>query len=168
MDVAAGLDFVREHHHAILSTRRRDDSPQMSPVACAVQDGQIVISSRETAMKVKNLRRDPRASLCVIADGFYGEWAQLDGTATIQSLPDAMEPLVEYYRSLSGDHPDWDEYRAAMTRDQRLLIRVTIERAGPERQRLSSSSYPTNVKRRCGGSGSGDGSAVKRCVPTAN
>jgi PPOX class probable F420-dependent enzyme len=131
VDVVAGLDFVREHHHAILSTRRRNGSPQMSPVACGVQDGQIVISSRETAMKVKNLRRDPQASLCVFSDGFFGDWVQLDGTAAIQSLPEAMESLVEYYRSLSGEHSDWDDYRASMTRDQRLLIRITVERAGP-------------------------------------
>ncbi len=132
MDVARGLAFVEEHHHAVLSTFRRDGSPQLSPVACGLHGGQVVISSRETAIKVRNLRRDPRASLCVISDGFYGDWVQLDGTAAIQALPDAMEPLVEYYRSLSGEHPDWDEYRAAMTRDQRLLIRITVERAGPD------------------------------------
>jgi PPOX class probable F420-dependent enzyme len=131
VDVSVGLDFVGEHHQAILSTFRRDGTPQLSPVTCGVQDGQVVISTRESAIKVKNLRRDPRASLCVISDGFYGDWMQLDGTAMIQSLPDAMEPLVEYYRSLSGEHPDWDEYRAAMARDQRLLIRITVERAGP-------------------------------------
>ena len=131
MDVERGVAFVEEHHHAVLSTSRRDGAPQMSPVACGVQDGEVVISSRETAMKVKNLRRDPRASLCVIADSFYGDWVQLDGTATIQSLPEAMEPLVEYYRALSGEHPDWDDYRAAMTRDRRVLIRITVERAGP-------------------------------------
>lgn len=92
----------------------------------------MVISSRETAVKVKNLRRDPRASLCVFSDGFYGDWVQLDGSASILALPDAMEPLVEYYRSLSGEHPDWDEYRAAMTRDRRVLVRLTVERAGPD------------------------------------
>jgi len=94
-------------------------------------DGLVAISSRETAIKVKNLRRDPRASLCAFNDGFFGDWVQLDGTAEILSLPDAMEPLVEYYRSLSGEHPDWDDYRAAMERDQRLLIRIRVERAGP-------------------------------------
>jgi len=81
---------------------------------------------------VRNLRRDPHASLCVMSDGFYGEWAQLDGTASILSLPDAMEPLVEYYRTLSGEHPDWDDYRAAMARDRRCVIRITVERAGPD------------------------------------
>ena len=131
MDVSRGVAFVEEHHHAVLSTFRRDGLPQMSPVACGVDDGQVVISSRETAIKVKNLRRDPRASLLVISDGFYGDWVQLDGTAAIQSLPEAMEPLVEHYQSLSGEHPDWDEYRVAMEREQRLLIRITVERAGP-------------------------------------
>ncbi len=94
-------------------------------------DGQIVISSRETAVKVKNLRRDPFASLCVINEGFYGGWVQLEGPATVISLPDAMDALIEYYRSLSGEHPDWDEYRTAMERDQRVIIRVRPERAGP-------------------------------------
>ena len=132
MDVATALDFVREHHHGVLATMRKDGRPQMSPIAAAVDaDGLIAISSRETAIKVKNLRRDPRASLCAINDGFFGDWVQLDGTAEILSLPDAMEPLVEYYRSLSGEHPDWDDYRAAMERDQRLLIRIRVERAGP-------------------------------------
>ncbi len=132
MDVAAALDFVREHHRGVLATMRRDGRPQMSPIAASVDaDGLVAISSRETAIKVKNLRRDPRASLCAFNDGFFGDWVQLDGTAEILSLPDAMEHLVEYYRSLSGEHPDWDEYRAAMERDQRLLIRIRVERAGP-------------------------------------
>jgi PPOX class probable F420-dependent enzyme len=131
-DLDRALAFVEEHHHAILSTFRRDGAPQLSPVACGVQDGQVVVSTRETAIKVKNLRRDPRASLCVISDGFYGDWMQLDGTAVIQSLPDAMEPLVEYYRSISGEHPDWNDYRESMQRDQRLLIRICVERAGPD------------------------------------
>jgi len=132
MDVAAALDFVREHHHGVLATMRRDGRPQMSPIAASVDaDGRGAISSPETAIKVKNLRRDPRASLCAFNDGFFGDWVQLDGTAEILSLPDAMEHLVEYYRSLSGEHPDWDDYRAAMERDQRLLIRIRVERAGP-------------------------------------
>lgn len=132
MDVATALDFVRQHHRGVLATMRKDGRPQMSPIAAAVDaDGLIAISSRQTAIKVKNLRRDPRASLCAMNDGFYGDWVQLDGTAEILLLPDAMEPLVEYYRSLSGEHPDWDDYRAAMERDQRLLIRIRVERAGP-------------------------------------
>jgi PPOX class probable F420-dependent enzyme len=132
MDVATALDFVREHHRGVLATVRRDGRPQMSPIAASVDaDGLVAISSRETAIKVKNLRRDPRASLCAFNDGFFGDWVQLDGTAEILSLPDAMEPLVEYYRSLSGEHPDWDDYRATMERDQRLLIRIRVERAGP-------------------------------------
>ena len=131
MDVREAVEFVAGNHRAVLATRRRDGSPQMSPIACGVQDGRIVVSSRETAVKVKNLRRDPHASLCVMNDGFYGAWVQVDGTAEIVSLPEAMDGLVEYYRQLSGEHPDWDDYRAAMEREQRVLIRVTPERAGP-------------------------------------
>lgn len=132
MDVPTALTFLRGHPHAVLATSRADGRPQMSPIVATVDgDGNITISSRETAVKVKNLRRDPWASLCVVNDGFYGEWVQLEGPATILSLPDAMEPLVDYYRALSGEHPDWDDYRAAMRRDQRVLIVIGAERAGP-------------------------------------
>jgi PPOX class probable F420-dependent enzyme len=106
--------------------------PQLSPVTVAVDDdGYAVVSSRETAMKTKNIRRDPRVSLCVMNDGFFGAWAQVEGTATVVSLPDAMEMLVDYYRRVSGEHPDWDDYRAAMERDRRVILRVAIERTGP-------------------------------------
>jgi PPOX class probable F420-dependent enzyme len=106
----------------------------MSPIACNVDaDDRIVVSTRETAMKAKHLRRDPRVALCVLSDGFFGDWIQIEGTAEVVSLPDAMEPLVEYYRSTSGEHPDWDDYRAAMVRDQRVIVRITPERAGPDR-----------------------------------
>jgi PPOX class probable F420-dependent enzyme len=132
LDVPTALAFLRDHSHAILATTRGDGRPQMSPIVASVDaDGQIAISSRETAVKVRNLRRDPFASLCIVNDGFYGEWVQLEGPATILSLPDAMEHLVEYYRSLSGEHPDWDDYRAAMVRDERVIIRIRPERAGP-------------------------------------
>jgi PPOX class probable F420-dependent enzyme len=134
MNIADALEFVREHHDAVMSTYRRDGSPQLSPITCSVDgDGFVVVSTRETAMKTKNLRRDPRVSLCVVSSGFYGDWVQLDGTAEVVALPDAMEPLVDYYRSLRGEHPDWDDYRAAMTRDQRVIVRITPERAGPDR-----------------------------------
>jgi PPOX class probable F420-dependent enzyme len=106
----------------------------MTPVTVGVDAaGAIVISSRETAYKVRNLRRDPRAWLCVLPDGFYGRWIQVEGTAEIVPLPAAMEGLVDYYRDISGEHPDWDEYRAAMVRDNRVLIRITPTAAGPDR-----------------------------------
>ena len=89
---------------------------------------------RETAYKVRNLRRDPRAALCVFVEAFTGPWVQIEGTADVVTLPEAMEPLVDYYRRLAGEHPDWGDYRRAMTADRRVLIRITIERAGPDRQ----------------------------------
>ena len=134
MDLDRALDFVREHHHAVMLTRRRDGSPQMSPIACNVDaEGRIVVSTRETAMKTTHLRRDPHVALCVLSDGFFGDWIQIEGVAEIVSLPEAMEPLVDYYRTTSGEHPDWDDYRAAMVRDQRVIVRITAERAGPDR-----------------------------------
>jgi len=132
VDIEAAVRFVAENHRAVLATRRRDDTPQLSPVAIATDDqGKLVVSSRETAIKVKNLRRDPRASACVMNDSFYGAWVQVDGTAEIVSLPEAMDGLVAYYRQVAGEHPDWDDYRTAMQREQRVLIRITPERAGP-------------------------------------
>jgi PPOX class probable F420-dependent enzyme len=133
MDVENGREFVRQHSNTVLATFRRNGRPQLSPVNTAIDDaGFAVISSRETAVKTRNIRRDPRVSLCVLNQGFYGEWVVLDGTAEVVSLPEAMEPLVDYYRRLSGEHPDWDDYRAAMVRDRRVLVKVTIERAGPD------------------------------------
>ena len=131
MDVDAALRFVADNHHAVLATRRRDGAPQMSPVAVAVVGDKIVVSSRETAIKVKNLQRDDRASLCLLNDGFFGPWGQVEGPAEIVHLPEAMDGLIAYFRQISGEHPDWDEYRDAMQREQRVLIRVTPERAGP-------------------------------------
>jgi PPOX class probable F420-dependent enzyme len=134
MHLDAARRFVRENHDAILATRRRDGRPQLSPVTAGVNDaGDIVISTRETAMKTRNIRQDPNVSLCAISSGFYGPWVQIDGSATIISLPDALDGLVDYYRSISGEHPDWDEYRDALRREQRCLVRITPTRAGPDR-----------------------------------
>jgi PPOX class probable F420-dependent enzyme len=132
MDAESVREFVRGNHRAVLATRRRDGSPQMSPVTVGLHpDGRLRISTREPAAKVRNIRRDPHVSLCLLNDEFYGTWAQADGTAEVVALPEAMELLVDYYRDISGEHPDWDDYRAAMERDQRVVLLVTIERAGP-------------------------------------
>ncbi len=133
MDLDAARDHVRSHSHAVLATLRKDGTPQLSPVAATVDDqGRVVVSSRETAYKTKNLRRSPTAWLCVFPDAFYGPWVQVAGDVEVVSLPEAMEPLVDYYRRVAGEHPDWDDYRAAMQREQRCLIRVTLTRAGPD------------------------------------
>jgi PPOX class probable F420-dependent enzyme len=135
MDIAEAQEFLRTNHRGVLSTRRSDGRPQMSPIVAAVDDdGRVLISSRRTAMKTANLRRDPAASLCAITDGFFGDWVQVDGTVEVVALPGAMELLVDYYRRISGEHPDWDDYRAAMEREQRVVLRMTIERAGPDRR----------------------------------
>jgi PPOX class probable F420-dependent enzyme len=134
MDLDEAREVVREQHRAVLATIRNDGSPQLSPVLVAVDDeGRALVSTRETAMKVHNLRRDPRLWLCVLPDGFFGRWVQLEGRAEIVSLPDAMDGLVDYYRRTAGEHDDWDDYRAAMQREKRVLVRVTLTRAGPDR-----------------------------------
>jgi PPOX class probable F420-dependent enzyme len=133
VDLDAARGFVRTHHRAVLATLRSDGSPQMSPVAVALDDaGRVIISSRETAVKVRNLRRTPKAWVCVMSDTFWGRWVQLEGNAEILSLPEAMEPLVDYYRRAAGEHPDWADYRSAMERERRVLIRLDLTRAGPD------------------------------------
>ena len=132
MDLDRASEFLRAHHRAVLATFRADGRPQLSPVTAAADDeGRVMISTREPAMKTRNLRRDPRASLVVMTDGFYGDWLQVEGDTEIVPLPAAMDLLVDYYRRVSGEHPDWDDYRAAMTRDQRVILRITITRVGP-------------------------------------
>ena len=133
MDIEGAVSFMRSNHNALLLTYRRDGSPQLSPVTVGVDDGgRPIVSSRETAFKTRNLLRDPRASLCVLNPQFYGEWVYVDATSEIVHLPEAMELLVDYYRQVRGEeHPDWDDYRAAMTRDQRVILRFDVHRAGP-------------------------------------
>ena len=134
MDLDQARSVIREQPRAVLATMRTDGTPQMSPVAVAAgDDGQLLVSTRETAYKVRNLRRDPRVWLCVLPDGFFGRWVQVEGSVEIVSLPEAMELLVDYYRRISGEHPDWDEYRAAMRAERRVALRITPTRAGPDR-----------------------------------
>ncbi len=133
MDIARAVSFLTGHPRAVLATTRADGRPQLSPVVVAVDDdGRVLISTRETAVKAKNLARNPRAYLCVISDGFFGDWIQAEGTAELIHLPEAMPLLEDYYRRLSGEHQDWADYREAMTRDKRLIVRITIEQAGPD------------------------------------
>jgi PPOX class probable F420-dependent enzyme len=126
------LAFARSRHHATLVTRRQDGSLQMSPVACGVDpEGRLVVSTYPRRAKAVNIRRDPRVSLVVHSDDWDGPYVQVDGTAEVLDMPEALEPLVEYYRCISGEHPDWDEYRDAMRRQDKSLIRVSVERWGP-------------------------------------
>jgi PPOX class probable F420-dependent enzyme len=128
------LAFIRQNGRAVLGTRRSDGGMQLSPVLVAVDDdSSLIISTRETAIKTKNVRRDPRVYLCIMNNGFFGEWAQAEGSARVESLPGAMEGLVRYYRMLRGEHDNWDEYRAAMQRDKRVLLRISVDRVGPSR-----------------------------------
>ena len=119
--------FVRDNHRAVLITRRADGRVQSSPIVCGVHaDGRIAISVTEDRAKTKNLRRDPRATLCVLNDGFFGEWTQIDGTTEIVEMPEALDGLKALYRAVAGEHPDWDDYAAAMARDRRVLLLIDI------------------------------------------
>lgn len=133
MEVAEALDFLRTNHQAVLATLRRDGTPQLTPVTAAVDaQGRVVISTRETAIKTANVRREPRAWLCAFPNTFYGRHVQIEARVNVLSLPEAMEPLVEYYRSVSGEHPDWADYREAMRRERRCLLELEVVRAGPD------------------------------------
>ncbi|MCO8271220.1 PPOX class F420-dependent oxidoreductase [Actinoplanes sp. TRM 88003] len=136
------LEFLRPRHHAILMTTRRDGRPQSSPNTCGVDtEGRIVISTYPERAKVYNLRRNPQVSVCVLSDDFGGPWVQVDGTAEVIDLPEAVEPLVEYFRVISGEHPNWDEYRQAMRDQGKSLIRITIDRWGP----IATGGFPARL-----------------------
>jgi PPOX class probable F420-dependent enzyme len=139
------LQFLRPRHHAILLTMRRDGRPQASPVSCGVDAaGRLVISTYPQRAKTRNAERDPRGSVCVLSDEWDGPWVQFDGTIEVLHLPEALEPLVDYYRSISGEHPDWAEYRAAMTKQGKSLLRLTIESWGP----VATGGFPADVAAR--------------------
>jgi PPOX class probable F420-dependent enzyme len=142
VDLDGLLEFVRPRHRVILVTRRHSGDPQLSPVTAGVdQAGRIVISSYPERAKVTNLRRDPSASVMVLSDEWNGPWVQVDGTAEVLDLPEAMEPLVEYFRSISGEHSDWDDYRAAMERQGKVLIRLTPLDWGP----IATGGFPARL-----------------------
>ena len=134
MDLDEARAFLAEHHRGILATARADGRPQMSPVSVALDaQGRPSISTRETAYKVRNILRNPAVSLCVTSEDFW-RWIQVDGTAEVVPLPEAMDLLVEQYRTVAGEHPDWDDYRRAMEEQRRVIVRIDMERAGPDRQ----------------------------------
>ncbi|MFJ4202200.1 PPOX class F420-dependent oxidoreductase [Streptomyces sviceus] len=136
------LDFVRPRHRAILLTRRADGSPQASPLTCGVDDsGRIVVSTYPERAKTRNAKRDPQVSVIVLSDDWDGPWVQVDGTAEVIDSPESVEPLVEYFRNISGEHPDWDEYRAAMVKQGKSIIRVTPVRWGP----VATGGFPARL-----------------------
>lgn len=132
VDREALLEFVRPRHKVLLGTTRRDGSPQLSPVTAGVDaDGCLAVATYPSRAKVRNARRNPRGHACVLSDEFNGPYVQLDGTFEVLDLPEATEPLVEYFRAVSGEHPDWDEYREAMRDQGKCLLRLHIEHWGP-------------------------------------
>lgn len=136
------LDFIRPRHHAIVITSRADGRPQASPVTCGVDaEGRIVISTYPERAKTSNARRDARVSVLVLSDDFGGAWVQVDGDAEVIDMPEAADALVDYYRAIAGEHPDWDEYRQAMVRQGKSLLRVTPRRWGP----VATGGFPARL-----------------------
>ncbi|MET7990689.1 PPOX class F420-dependent oxidoreductase [Amycolatopsis sp. NPDC005232] len=142
VDRDALVEFLKPRHHAILVTTRADGRPQLSPNTCGVDaEGRIVIATYPKRAKAANLRRSAAVSVCVLSDEWNGPWVQVDGTAEVIDLPDSVEPLVDYFRSISGEHPDWDEYREAMRKQGKSLIRITIDRWGP----IATGGFPPEL-----------------------
>jgi len=136
------LDFIRPRHRMILITRRSDGAPQSSPVTAGVDDqGRVVISTYPERAKVANLRRDPRCAVLVLSEDFGDAWVQAEGNAEVLDLPDSVEPLVDYFRAISGEHPDWAEYRQAMVDQGKSLIRITLTRWGP----IATGGFPARL-----------------------
>jgi PPOX class probable F420-dependent enzyme len=130
MELSEAMTLAASNHRAVLATRRRDGAPQMSPVVQAVgEDGRILISTRSHLAKAHNVRRDPAVSVCLLPDALFGRWVQVDGTAAIVELPDAMPLLRFVYRTIQGEHPDWDDFERAMVNDGRVIVAITPERA---------------------------------------
>ena len=134
VEIERAKEFLQEHHWGILATRRKNGNLQMSPVTVGLDSvGRAIISSRETAYKVNNLRRDPRAALCAITSSFHGEgWVQINGAAEIISLPDALDILTYLQRQAYGEHKSWREFHERMARERRVIIRINIESVGPK------------------------------------
>ena len=142
VDLEALLQFAGSRHHGLLITTRTDGRPQASPVSCGVDDsGRIVVSTYPQRAKARNARRDPRASIVILSEDFDGPWVQVDGSAEVIDATEDVEPLVEYYRCIAGEHPDWDEYRAAMVKQGKALLRITPERWGP----IATGGFPAEL-----------------------
>lgn len=145
VDVTEMLDFIRPRHRMLLATTRADGRPQLSPVAGGVDtEGRIVISSYPRRAKTRNAERDARASVLVLSDDWNGAWIQVDGDAEVLHMPEASDGLVEYFRSISGEHPNWDEYRQAMAIQDKSLVRVTPTRWSP----IATGGFPADVAAR--------------------
>ena len=137
------LEFLRERHRAVLVTRRADGTPQMSPVSAGVDpQGRVVVATYPQRAKVVNARRDERVSLCFLSEDWNDAWVQVDGVAEVVQGPEALDAFVDYYRSISGEHPDWADYRAGMVRQGKVLLRVTVERWGP----VATGGFPPELQ----------------------
>jgi PPOX class probable F420-dependent enzyme len=136
------VDFLRTRHHAVIVTKRSDGGDQTSPVTVGIDEqGRLLVSTYPERAKVRNIRKDPRVALCMLSDDFEGPWVHVEGTAEVLDMPDALDPLIEYFRSISGEHPDWEEYKEAMAKEDKTLVRLTVERWGP----IATGGFPARL-----------------------
>ena len=138
------VEFLRSRHKALVVTQRADGGPQTSPVTLGIDaEGRLLVSTYPERAKVTNIRRHPRIAMCVLSDDFDGPWVHVEGDAEVLDLPDALDPLCEYFRSISGEHGDWDEYKEAMSRQGKCLIRLPVDRWGP----IATGGFPARLAR---------------------
>jgi PPOX class probable F420-dependent enzyme len=136
------VDFLRTRHHAVIVTKRSDGGDQTSPVTVGIDEqGRLLVSTYPERAKVRNIRKDPRVALCMLSDDFEGPWVHVEGTAEVLDMPDALDPLIEYFRSISGEHPDWEEYKEAMAKEDKTLVRLTVEHWGP----IATGGFPARL-----------------------
>jgi PPOX class probable F420-dependent enzyme len=136
------LEFLRPRHKVILITTRANGQPQASPVTAGIDDeGRMVVATYPQRAKTGNARRHAEVSACVLSEDFNGPWVQVNGQAEVLDVPEAVEPLVEYFRAVAGEHPDWDEYRQAMVDQGKSLIRITITDWGP----IATGGFPPEL-----------------------
>jgi len=141
-DRAALLEFLRPRHNGLVITTRPDGVPQASPVTCGVDEqGRIVVSTYPQRAKARNARRNPNVSIVVLSDSFGDAWVQVNGTAELIDATTDTEPLVDYFRCIAGEHPDWDEYREAMVKQGKTLLRITPVSWGP----IATGGFPPEL-----------------------
>jgi PPOX class probable F420-dependent enzyme len=134
MEIADAQRFLQGNHRACIAVRQKDGWPQMTFVSPGIDlQGRVIITSRGTTYKIRHIRRDPRVSLLIFGEQYSGsKFVQIHGTAEIIELPEAMNTLIFWYKQVRGEHQNWDDYRKQMHDQKRVIIRVNIEKVGPQ------------------------------------
>lgn len=137
MEIADAQEFLKQNHRGVLVARKKDGSLQMALVSPTIDaDGKVIITSRDSTYKVKNIRRNPQISLLVFGEQFNGsKYIQIEGKAEIIEHPRAMDIVLDWHRQIRGEPADWEEVRKKTLAEGRIAMRVTIEKVGPQNPR---------------------------------